>query len=96
MKSPYDVIIRPIITEKANLDKEMRNTYHFEVPLKVNRQEIREAVERIFDVEVADVRTMIVRGKIKRRGRQVGKRPNWKKALVTLKEGHKIDIFKMI
>lgn len=96
MKSPYDVIIRPIITEKANLDKEMRNTYYFEVPLKVNRQEIREAVERIFDVEVADVRTMIVRGKIKRRGRQVGKRPNWKKALVTLKEGHKIDIFKMI
>lgn len=93
MKSPYDVIRRPLITEKANLAKERLNTYHFEVPLTVDRQEIREAIERVFQVKVADVRTMIVRGKVKRRGRNVGKRPNWKKAIVRLQEGHKIDIF---
>ncbi len=93
MKSPYDVIRRPLITEKANLAKERLNTYHFEVPITVHRQEVREAVERVFRVQVADVRTMIVRGKVKRRGRNMGKRPNWKKAIVRLKEGFKIDIF---
>lgn len=93
MKSPYDVIRRPLITEKANLAKENLNTYHFEVPITVDRQEIREAVERVFQVKVADVRTMIVRGKVKRRGRNIGKRPNWKKAIVKLEKGFKIDIF---
>ncbi len=93
MKSPYDVIRRPLITEKANLAKERLNTYYFEVPMTVKRQEIREAVERVFRVKVEDVRTMIVRGKVRRRGRSVGKQPNWKKAIVKLREGHKIDIF---
>jgi len=93
MKSPYDVIRRPLITEKANLAKESLNTYHFEVPITVNRQEVREAVERVFQVKVADVRTLIVRGKVKRRGRNIGKRPNWKKAIVKLEPGYKIDIF---
>jgi len=93
MKSPFDVIRRPLITEKANLDKEKRNNYHFEVPLTVNSQEVKEAVEQVFAVKVECVRTMIVRGKMKRLGRAMGKRPNWKKAIVTLKEGHKIDIF---
>lgn len=93
MKSPYDVIRRPLITEKANLDKERRNSYHFEVPLTVNSQEVKEAVERVFAVKVECVRTMIVRGKMKRLGRSRGKRPNWKKAIVTLKDGNKIDVF---
>lgn len=93
MKSPYDVIRRPLITEKANIDKERRNTFHFEVPVIVDRQEIKEAIEKVFKVHVEDVRTMIVRGKEKRMGRFVGKRASWKKAIVTLKAGDTIDIF---
>lgn len=93
MKSPYDVIRRPLITEKANIDKERRNTFHFEVPVTVDRQEIKEAVEVVFKVHVEDVRTQIVRGKEKRMGRFLGKRPTWKKAIVTLKAGDTIDIF---
>ncbi|MBM4395301.1 MAG: 50S ribosomal protein L23 [Deltaproteobacteria bacterium] len=93
MKSAYDVIRRPLITEKANIDKEKGNSYHFEVPLTVDRQEIREAVETVFKVKVEDVRTQIVRGKFKRIGRHIGKRPNWKKAIVTLRAGDKIDLF---
>jgi len=93
MKSPFDVIRRPIITEKANIDKDRRNSYHFEVPLKVGRQEIREAVEAVFQVKVEAVRTAIVRGKAKRVGKHVGRRPDWKKAIVTLREGDHIDLF---
>jgi len=93
MKSPYDVIRRPLITEKANIDKERRNTFHFEVPMTVDRQEIREAIEVVFKVHVEDVRTQIVRGKEKRMGRFLGRRPSWKKAIVTLKAGDTIDIF---
>jgi len=93
MKSAYDVIRSPIVTEKANLDKERRNCYHFVVPMKASKQEIKEAVEKVFKVKVEDVRVMIVHGKVKRIGRSVGKRPNWKKAIVKLKEGYSIDIF---
>ena len=93
MKSPYDVIRRPLITEKANLDKERRNTYHFEVPVVADRQEIKEAVERVFNVKVDTVRTLIVRGKLVSRGRTFGRRPSWKKAIVTLREGDYIDLF---
>lgn len=93
MKSPYDLIRRPLITEKANLDKESLNAYHFEVPVTVDSQEIREAIEKVFEVKVLKVRTMIVRGKKRRIGRFQGQRPNWKKAIVTLKQGHSIDIF---
>lgn len=93
MKSPYDVIRRPLITEKANIDKEKRNTYHFEVPVTVDSPEIRDAVQAVFNVKVVDVRTQIVRGKVKRIGRFFGKRNNWKKAIVTLREGDKIDLF---
>jgi len=93
MKSPFDVIRRPLITEKANIAKEKENTYCFEVPLTADRQEIREAIERVFNVKVESVRTQIVRGKFKRLGRHIGKRPNWKKAMVTLRAGDKIEIF---
>lgn len=93
MKSPYDVIRRPLITEKANIDKEKRNAYHFEVPVTVDAPEIKDAVQAVFGVKVVDVRTLIVRGKVKRIGRFFGKRNNWKKAIVTLREGDKIDLF---
>lgn len=96
MKSPFDVIRRPLITEKANLDKEVHNAYHFEVPATVDRQEIKEAVEKVFQVHVEDVRTMVVRGKEKRMGRFLGRKPSWKKAIVTLREGDKIDLFEGI
>jgi large subunit ribosomal protein L23 len=65
----------------------------FEVPLDANKTEIKKAVQAVFGVDVVEVHTMVVRGKMKRRGRHVGKRPNWKKAVVTLAEGQTIDLF---
>lgn len=89
----YDVIKRPVITEKTNIQKEDANQITFEVNRKANRVEIRRAVERIFNVRVAGVRTMQIKGKVKQRGRIVGKRRNWKKAIVTLMPGERIDFF---
>ncbi|CAB5087727.1 LSU ribosomal protein L23p (L23Ae) [Olavius algarvensis associated proteobacterium Delta 3] len=89
----YDVIKRPVITEKTNIQKEDANQITFEVDRKANRVEIRRAVERIFNVRVAGVRTMQIKGKVKQRGRIVGKRRNWKKAIVTLMPGERIDFF---
>ena len=89
----YDIIKRPIITEKTNIQKEDANQVTFEVDRKANRVEIKRAVETIFNVNVAAVRTMQVKGKIKRRGRIVGKRKDWKKAVVTLLPGQRIDFF---
>jgi len=68
-------------------------TVVFEVPLDADKIEVRQAVEDAFNVEVVDVRTMVIRGKLKRRGRSVGKRSNWKKAIVALAEGNEIDFF---
>ena len=89
----YDVIKRPVVTEKTNIQKEEANQITFEVDRKANRVEIRRAVERIFNVRVAGVRTMQIKGKVKQRGRIVGKRRNWKKAIVTLMPGERIDLF---
>ena len=89
----YDIIKRPIITEKTNIQKEDANQVTFEVDRKANRVEIKRAVETIFNVNVAAVRTMQVKGKIKRRVRIVGKRKDWKKAVVTLLPGQRIDFF---
>jgi len=89
----YDVIKRPVVTEKTNIQKEEANQITFEVDRKANRVEIRRAVERIFNVRVAGVRTMQIKGKVKQRGRIVGKRRNWKKAIVTLMPGERIDFF---
>jgi len=88
-----DVIKRPLITEKATLMKGTSNAVLFAVDTRANKKEVREAVEKMFKVKVVDVRTMIVAGKVKRRGRTVGLRPGWKKAVVTLKEGDKIEFF---
>jgi len=89
----YDIIIRPLITEKTSLQKEDHNQVTFEVDRRANRVEIRRAIEKIFNVRVANVRTMQVKGKVKQRGRIVGKRRDWKKAIVNLMPGERIDFF---
>ncbi|MBS6525457.1 MULTISPECIES: 50S ribosomal protein L23 [Aedoeadaptatus] len=79
----FDIIIRPIITEQSMMDME-NNKYTFEVAKTSNKSEIKKAIEAIFSVKVAKVNTMNMTGKVKRQGMNVGKRPNWKKAIVTL------------
>jgi large subunit ribosomal protein L23 len=89
----YEIIKRPIVTEKTNIQKEVSNQVTFEVDRRANRIEIQRAVEEIFSVRVAQVRTMHVKGKVKQRGRIVGKRRDWKKAIVKLRPGERIDFF---
>lgn len=94
MKTAHDVIIKPLVlTEKGELIREDNNQYLFKVAYKATKPEIKAAVESLFNVDVSDVNTMIVRGKPGRLGRRMGKRPNWKKAVVTLKEGDAIEFF---
>lgn len=93
MKANVEILKRPLITEKAVAEKEAWNRYAFEVAPTASKSAIRQAVEGVFQVKVKDVHTMIVRGKIRRIGRYMGKRPNWKKAIVTLAEGQKIEMF---
>ena len=89
----YEIIKRPLITEKTTIQKEEHNKFTCEVDGSANRVEIKRAVEKIFNVRVASVRTMQVQGKVKRRGRILGKRKNWKKAIVTLMAGERIEFF---
>ena len=93
MKDPYSVLRRPLITEKSNLMKEELNQIAFEVDRRANKIEIKEAVEKLFKVHVVKVHTINMRGKKKRLGRSQGRKPDWKKAIVTLKEGDNIDLF---
>jgi len=93
MNTYYNQIIRPLVTEKTTNQKELNNQFSFEVNPRANRVEIKKAVEKIFSVRVASVRTMHVKGKVKQRGRIVGKRKDWKKAMVTLMPGERIDFF---
>lgn len=93
MRSVYEVIKRPIISEKSTALAEVAGRYSFEVAPQANKQEIKDAVQRLFNVKVQAVRTLTVHGKVKRTGRFESKRPNWKKALVTLAAGQKIDFF---
>ncbi len=89
----YDIILRPIITEKSTLVKETGNQYVFEVVRSANKIEIRKAVEKLFKVKVLDVRVSNMEGKKKRLGRFAGKRSDWKKAIVKLSPKDKITIF---
>ncbi len=89
----HNVLKRPVVTEKSTALREEENQYAFEVALDANKIEIRRAVESNFGVRVLDVRTQVVRGKMKRFRRGFGKKPNWKKAVVTLREGDVIDFF---
>jgi len=93
MKNLYDVLRRPLITEKTTNLKESQATVCFEVHRDATKPEIKKAVESFFGVKVADVRVANVHGKVKRQGRYVGKRPDWKKAYVVLKEGEKMIEF---
>lgn len=85
----YDVITRPIVTEKGVLKKDGENTLCFEVAVKANKTEIATAVEKLFKVKVAEVRTVNNPGKLRRRGRNFGYRADWKKAYVRLAKGQK-------
>ncbi len=89
----YRILRRPRLTEKGNFDLEKRNAYAFEVPLDANKIEIRKAVETLYGAKVLDVHTMRRRGKVRRRGAHLGRRPDWKKAIVRLKAGEKIDVY---
>jgi large subunit ribosomal protein L23 len=91
----YDVIKKPLVTEKTTLEKDARNIIAFEVSRDANKIEIKDAVEKLFKVEVTAVKTVNVAGKVKRFGKNIGKRSNWKKAYVTLKEGSSVDFFEV-
>ncbi len=88
-----EIIKRPLITEKTSIQKELSNQVTFEVDRKANRIEIKRAIEKVFNVRVTNVNTIQVTGKIKQRGRITGKRRDWKKAIVTLMPGERIDFF---
>ena len=88
-----DVIKGPLITEKLDNAREKFRHYSFLVDLKATKHDVSRAVEELFKVKVEGVRTNIIRGKVKRVGRNIGQRPNFKKAMVTLKEGDKIELF---
>ena len=89
----YDTIVRPIITEKGVAAKEASGTLCFEVRPSANKSEIKSAVQKLFKVKVADVRTQNTAGKLRRRGRFAGYRSDWKKAWVRLKKGEKMPEF---
>jgi large subunit ribosomal protein L23 len=86
----FEVIRRPIVTEKGVGKRETESTLCFEVASEANKTQIRQAVEKLFKVKVAEVRTSNLEGKLRRRGRFAGYRPDWKKAYVRLKEGQKV------
>lgn len=93
MRIPHDIVIKPIITEES-MDTMAEGKYTFKVDRRANKSEIKKAVEKIFDVKVEKVNTMNMLGKEKRMGVHVGRRPNWKKAIVTLTEDSKqIEFF---
>lgn len=93
MKSNREIIVCPLITEKISDLQETENKVAFVVDKSANKIEIRKAVEEKFDVKVKKVATINMKGKVKRLGRFEGRRPHWKKAVVTLREGFKIDFF---
>ncbi len=87
-----DILKRPIVTEKST-DLMAENKYTFEVDLRANKMQVKAAVEEIFNVEVQQVNTQRVKGKLRRMGRHEGYTSDWKKAVVTLKPGHSIEVF---
>ena len=96
MKRDQDIIEAPLITEKGTYVNEVGNQVVFQVRHDANKIEIKRSVERLFKVKVVKVRTTNVLGKTRRVGRSFGRRPNWKKAYVTLAEGQRIDFFDQV
>jgi large subunit ribosomal protein L23 len=93
MPTKYQVVVRPLITEKTSAAYQDRAEYAFEVHPDATKPQIRQAIESLFGVKVTGVWTSNVRGKEKRMGQSAGRRPNWKKAIVKLREGDTIEIF---
>lgn len=93
MKGPYQVVLKPLLTEKGTRLKEEGNQYLFRVARTANKIEIKQAIEQLFKVTVLDVRTARMRGKVKRMGRFQGRTSAWKKAIATLKEGDSIELY---
>lgn len=89
----YQIIRRPLVTEKSTVQKESSNQVTFEVHREATKVDIRKAVEALFKVKVVKVHTSNYEGKKKRLGRFLGKRSDWKKAIVTLREGDKVEFF---
>ncbi len=96
MKNARSIILRPLVTEKGSKIREAQNKYIFSVAITANKIEIRRAVEEIFNVKVRNVKTATVHGKVKRLGVYSGRRPDWKKAVVTLEPGQAIDLFEQV
>jgi len=92
----YSVIKKPLVTEKGTIARDETNKYIFEVDRRANKVEIEKAVEKLFKVKVLNVRTMNVQGKKKRQGRIVGRKSDWKKAVVTLVSGQTIEVFEKV
>lgn len=93
MPTIHNTIIRPIVTEKSSAAYQDRSEYTFAVHPEATKPAIREAIEKLFGVRVTGVWTSNQRGKLRRMGKTAGNRPNWKKAIVTLREGDTIDVF---
>jgi large subunit ribosomal protein L23 len=89
----YDIVLKPIITEKSSLLKDNANQYIFEVHRDANKIEIKKAIEKLFKVKVLSVRISIMDGKIRKLGKFSGKRPDWKKAIIKVSPKDKITIF---
>lgn len=97
IKDPYQIVLRPVITEKSTMLKERNREICFEVARKANKIEIKKAVEQLFKVKVERVRTLKMIGKIRRVGRNTGKTKDWKKVYVKLREGEKmIEYFEAV
>lgn len=94
MAALESIIIKPLITEKVSLITETNNSYGFKVDVKSNKNQIKQAIEKLYDVKVLRVNTQVMPGKVKRRGRAIAKTPKWKKALVQIENGQKIELFK--
>ncbi|MDD5773620.1 MAG: 50S ribosomal protein L23 [bacterium] len=89
---PQSIIVRPVITERATEMRDKNNKYLFEISTQANKQEVKAAIEELFKVKVESVNILNVLGKFRRIRGKLGKKSDWKKAFVTLKEGNKIDI----
>ena len=92
ISNSYYVVKRPILTEESTILMNAKNQYVFRVDPRANKNQIRDAIEDMFKVKVVSVNTMNYDGKLMRRGRTFGRRPRWKKAVVTLQQGDKIDL----
>jgi len=95
MIHPREIIIAPMLTEKSLLEKETHNRYMFKVSINANKIEIKKAIEKVFSVKVVKINTIRMKGKPKRMGKYEGRRPDWKKAIVTLQADQTIPDFEV-